>query len=84
MLFAAADRASHPAYKAIADVGRVAIACALVPVMAPDAVLSADSNFIYNRFAGDERIPHFALKAWRHSKRTPRSCHIIIVNTLIG
>jgi len=56
----------------------------LLPVMAPDAVLCSDGHATHERIAKDERIPHFALNAGRHSKRTPRSHHINTVNAIIG
>ncbi len=83
-LLAATDRAGHRAFEAIADAGQAAISGALLPVMAPDAVLCTDGHATYERIAKDERIPHFALNAGRRSKRTPRSHHINTVNALIG
>jgi transposase-like protein len=79
-LLAATDRA----FEAIADAGQAAISGALMPMMAPDAVLCTDGHATYERIAKDERIPHFALNAGRRSKRTPRSHHINTVNALIG
>lgn len=83
-LLAATDRAGHRVFEAIADAGQVAISGALLPVMAPDAVLCTDGHASYERIAKDERIPHFALNGGRRSKRTPRSHHINTVNALIG
>ena len=83
-LLAATDRAGHRAVEAIADAGQPAISGALLPVLAPDAVLCTDGHATYERIAKDERIPHFALNAGRRSKRTPRSHHINTVNALIG
>ena len=83
-LLAATDRAGHRAFEAIADAGQAAISGALLPVMAPDAVLCTDGFVTYERIAKDERIPHFALTAGRRTKRTPRSHHINTVNALIG
>ena|SRR5680860_760101 len=83
-LLAATDRAGHRAFEAVADAGQAAISGALLPVMAPDAVLCTDGHATYERIAKDERIPHFALNAGRRSKRTPRSHHINTVNALIG
>jgi len=83
-LLAATDRAGHRAFEAIADAGQAAISGALLPVMAPDAVLCTDGHATYERIAKDQRIPHFALNAGRRSKRTPRSHHINTVNALIG
>ena len=83
-LLAATDRADHRALKAIADAGQAAISGALLPVMAPDAVLCTDDHATYERIAKDERIPHFALNAGRRTKRTPRSHHINTVNALIS
>ena len=83
-LLAATDRAGHRAFEAIANAGQPAISGALLPVMAPDAVLCTDGHATYGRIAKDERIPHFALNAGRRSKRTPRSHHINTVNALIG
>ena len=83
-LLAATDRAGHRAFEAIADAGQAAISGALLPVMAPDAVLCTDGFVTYERIAKDERIPHFALNAGRRSKRTPRSHHINTVNALIS
>jgi len=87
-LLAATDRTGphrgHRAFNAIADAGRAAISGALLPVMAPHAVLCTDGHATYERIAKDERIPHFALNAGRRSKRTPRSHHINTVNGLIS
>ncbi|WP_371036662.1 IS1595 family transposase [Rhodosalinus sp. FB01] len=83
-LLAATDRAGHRAFEAIADAGQAAISGALLPVMAPDAVLCTDGHATYERIAKDERIPHFALNGGRRSKRAPRSHHINTVNALIG
>ena len=83
-LLAATDRAGHRAFEAIADACRTAISGALLPVMAPDALLCTDGHATYERIAKDARIPHFALGAGRRSKRTPRSHHIDTVTALIG
>lgn len=83
-LLAATDRAGHRAFEAIADAGQTAISGALLPVMAPDAVLCTDGHATYERIAKNERIPHLALNAGRRFKRTPRSHHINTVNALIG
>ncbi len=83
-LLAATDRAGHRAFEVIADAGQAAISGALLPVMAPDAVLCTDGFVTYERIAKDEHIPHFALNAGRRTKRTPRSHHINTVNALIG
>lgn len=83
-LLAATDRAGHRVFEAVADAGQAAISSALLPVMAPDAVLCTDGHATYERIAKVERIPHFALNAGRRSKRTPRSHHINTVNALIG
>jgi len=83
-LLAATDRAGHRAFEAISDAGQKAISSALLPVMAPDAVLCTDGFVTYERIAKDERIPHFALNAGRRTKRTPRSHHINTVNALIS
>ena len=83
-LLAATDRAGHRAFEAISDAGQKAISGALLPVMAPDAVLCTDGFVTYQRIAKDERIPHFALNAGRRTKRTPRSHHINTVNALIS
>ena len=83
-LLAATDRAGHRAFEVIADAGQAAISGALLPVMAPDAVLCTDGFVTYERIAKDERIPHFALNAGRRTKRTPRSHHIDTVNALIS
>jgi transposase-like protein len=83
-LLAATDRAGHRAFEAIANASQTAISGALLPVMAPDAVLCTDGHATYERIAKDERIPHFALNAGRRSRRTPRSHHINTVNALIG
>ena len=83
-LLAATDRAGHRAFEAIADAGQAAISGALLPVMAPDAVLCTDGHVTYEAIARDERIPHFVFVAGRRSRRTPRSHHINTVNALIG
>jgi len=83
-LLAATDRTGHRAFEAIADAGQAAISGALLPVMAPDAVLCTDGHATCERIAKDERIPHFALNAGRRSKRTPRSHHINTVNGLVS
>lgn len=64
-LIAVTDGTGHRAFEAIADAGQAAISGALLPVMAPDAVLCTDGNATYERIAKDERIPHFALNAGR-------------------
>jgi hypothetical protein len=63
---------------------QAAISGALLPVMAPDAVLCTDGFVTYERIAKDARIPHFALNAGRRTERTPRSHHINTVNALIS
>ena len=83
-LLAATDRAGHRAFEAIADAGQTAISGALLPVMAPDAILCTDGFVTHERIAKDARTPHVALNAGRRSKRTPRSHHINTVNALIG
>jgi transposase-like protein len=83
-LLEATDSTGHRAFEAIADAGQAAIFGALLPVMAPDAVLCTDGHATYEPIAKDERIPHFVLNAGRRSKRTPRSHHINTVNGLIG
>lgn len=83
-LLAAIDRAGHRACEAIADAGRAAISAALLPVMAPDAVLCKDGLVTYERIAKDERIPHFTLNAGRRTKRTQRSHHINTAIALIS
>jgi hypothetical protein len=55
-LLAATDHAGHRAFEAIADAGQAAISGALLPVMAPDAVLCTDGFVTYERIAKDERI----------------------------
>lgn len=62
----------------------MAISGALLPVMAPDAVLCTDGHVTYEAIARDERISHFVLVSGRRPKRTPRSHHIDTVNALIG
>ena len=69
-LLAATDRAGHRAFEGIADAGQAAISFALLPVMAPDAVLCTDGFVTCERIAKDARIPHFALTAGRGTKRT--------------
>jgi hypothetical protein len=83
-LLAATDRAGNRAFEAIADADQAAISGALLPVLAPDAVLCTDGFVTYERIAKDERIPHFVLNAGRRTKRTPRSHHINTVNALIS
>jgi len=83
-LLAATDRAGQRTFETIADAGQTPISGALLPVMAPDAVLCTDGFATYERIAKDERIPHNALNGRRRSKRTPRSHHINTVNALIG
>ena len=83
-ILAATDRAGHRAFEAIADAGQAAISGALLPVMAPDAVLCTDGFVTYERIAKDEPILHFVLNAGRRTKRTPRSHHINTVNALIS
>ena len=83
-LLAATDRAGHRVFEAIADAGQSAISGALLPVMAPDAVLCTDGFVTYERIAKDACIPHFALNAGRRTERTPRSHHINTVNALIS
>jgi len=83
-LLAATERSGHRAFEAIADAGQAAISGALLPVMAPGAVLCTDGHATYERIAKDERIRHFTLNAGRRSKRTPRSYHINTVNGLIS
>ena len=83
-LIAATDFAGNRAVEVIANAGQAAISGALLPVMAPDAVLGTDGlAATCEPIAKDERIPDFALNARRRSKRTPRSHHINTVNALI-
>ena len=58
-LLAATDRSGHRAFEAIADASQPAISAALLPIMAPDAVLCTDGLATYGKIAKDERIPHF-------------------------
>jgi hypothetical protein len=83
-LLAATDRGGHRAFEAIANAGQAAISAALLPVMAPDAVLCTDGHATYGRIAKDERIPHFMLVAGQRSPRAPKSHHINTVNALIS
>ena len=59
-LLAATDRAGHRAFGAIDDAGQRAISGALLPVMAPDAMLCTDGHAICEGIARGERIPHAA------------------------
>lgn len=70
-----------PAFEAITDTGQAAIAGALLPLLAPDAVLCTDGHVTYERIAKDGKIPHFAVSGARRSKRAH---HINTVNALIG
>lgn len=83
-LLAATDRGGHRAFEAIANAGQTAISAALLPVMAPDAVLCTDGQATYGRIAKDERIPHFMLVAGHRTKRIPKTHHINTVNALIS
>ncbi len=87
-LLAATDHAGHRAFEGEArpnaDAGQAAVSGALLPVMAPDAVLCNDGFVTYERIAKDARIPRFALNAGRRTERTPRSHHINTVNALVS
>jgi hypothetical protein len=67
-----------------ADAGQAAISGALLPVMAPDAVLCTDGFVTCERIAKDARIPHFAFNAGPRTERPPRSHHINTVNAPIS
>ena len=82
-LLAATDRSGHRAVEAIPDNGQAAISAALLPIMAPDAVLCTDGHATYGRITKDERIPHFVLVEGRRTRRIPRTHHINTVNALI-
>ena len=62
--------------KAIGDVSQPTISAALLPIMAPDAVLCTDGLATYGKIAKDERIPHFMLVKGRRNKNTPKTHHI--------
>lgn len=83
-LLAATDRSGHRAFEAIPDVSQPAVAAALLPVMAPDAVLCTDGHLTYETLAKAKKIPHFALNGGRRSKSTPKTHHINTVNGLIS
>ena len=83
-LLAATDRSGHRAFEAVADASQPAISAALLPIMAPDAVLCTDGLATYVKIAKDERIPHFMLVKGRRNKNTPKTHHINTVNALIA
>ena len=83
-LLAATDRSAHRLVEAIPDASTPAIAAALLPAMAPDAILCTDGHPSYERLAKDQGIAHRALVSGERSKHTPRAYHINTVNGLIG
>jgi len=83
-LLAITDRAGHRAFEAIDNVGEKAVSTALLPTMAPDAVLCTDGHATYKGIAKATGITHFALNAGRRCRRTPKTHHINTVNSLIG
>lgn len=83
-LIAATDCAAHRLFEAITVSYRQAISAALLPVMAPDAVLCKDGFVTYERIAKDERIARFALNAVRCSRGIPPSHDINTGNALIS
>lgn len=83
-LLAATDRSGHRAFEAVANVSLPSISAALLPIMAPDAVLCTDGHLTYEQLAKATQIPHFALNGGKRSRRTPKTHHINTVNSLIG
>lgn len=83
-LLAATDRAGHRVFEAIENVGEGAVSRALLPPMAPDAVLCTDGHATCEKIARTARLTHFALNAGRRPKRMPKTHHINTVNALIS
>lgn len=83
-LVAVTDRGGHRAMEAVNKVTEHEVSAALLPTMAPDAVLCTDGHATYEAIAKTTRITHFALNAGKRSRRTPKTHHINTVNALIG
>lgn len=83
-LVAVTDRGGHRAFEAIHRVTEQEVSAALLPVMAPDAVLCTDGHVTYEKIAKVTRMTHFALNGGRRSRSTPKTHHINTVNALIS
>jgi hypothetical protein len=58
--------------EAVNKVTELEVSAALLPPMAPDAVLCTDGHVAYEAIAKTTRITHFALNGGKRSRRTPR------------
>ncbi len=68
--------------EAVNKVTEQEVSAALLPKMAPDAVLCTDGHVTYEAIPKITRITHFALNGGKQSRCTPKTHHINTVNAL--
>lgn len=77
-----ADRGGAKSFQRIANRSNSTIHAALLPIVAPDAVLCSDGAQAYAAFAGSLGIEHFASKTKPARKTASATHHIQTVNNL--